>query len=81
MVEVLRSILPDDLVDRIADLIPREPDWDTRQNIISLMAAAPEVDFFFLQGASGGLVSMGAQLGRGARLRQDRSRAGGMEVD
>ena len=29
MVEVLRSILPDDLVDRIADLIPREPEWET----------------------------------------------------
>ena len=36
MVEALRSILPDDLVDRIADLIPREPKWVTVYGAITV---------------------------------------------
>ena len=29
MVEVLRTILPNELVDHITDLMPREPEWET----------------------------------------------------
>jgi hypothetical protein len=54
MVELLRSILPDVLVDRIADLIPRAPDWETVYGAIAIYKTKHYITYG--GGPEGGLV-------------------------